>query len=110
MRIRGGHTIEVYRSASKDRHGDAVDSLVGTIENVVVQWVSANPVDRLQETDSMSTVVFAPRDAAVKLKARDRFKLNGETYQVVGDRSWDETHPVTGYNFGYYMMQVQVMG
>lgn len=110
MKIRGGHTIEVFRSTTKDRHGDAVESPVGTIENVVVQWVSANPLDRFQENDSMSTVVFAPRDAEVRLQARDRFKLRGETYQVIGDRNWDEVHPSTGHDFGYYMMQVQVIG
>lgn len=110
MKIRGGHTVEVYRSTGKDRHGDGIDALIGTIDNVVFQWASANPVDRAQENDMMSTVIYCPRDAAIRLQARDRVKFNGEMYAVVGDPAWDENHPVTGFNFGYYMMQVQVMG
>jgi hypothetical protein len=110
MKIRGGHTIEVYRSTGKDRHGDGDKELIGTIDNVVFQWGSANPVDRAEEVDSMSTVIFCPRRAAIRLQARDRFKFNQETYAVVGDRSWDENHPVTGHNFDYYMVHVTVMG
>jgi hypothetical protein len=108
--IRGGHTIEVWRSTGRDRFGDATETLVGTIEHVVFQWTSANPMDRAQETDMMSTVIFCPRNAAIQLRARDRIKFRGETYAVIGDPSWNEDNPATGYNFGYYMMQVQVMG
>lgn len=110
MKIRGGHSIEVYRKSTSNRHGDGAGVLVGTIDNVVFQWSSPDPIEREQENDSLSTVVYCPRDSQVKLQARDRFKFNNETYQVVGDRSWDENHPATGHNFGYYMMQVQVTG
>ncbi len=117
MRIIGGHTIDVYRkTTAPDRFGDKEFALVGKIDNVVFQWASAasvglrfKPTDKFQETSELSAVVFAPRNAAVKLQARDRIKFNGETYQVVGDRAWDETHPATGYDFSYYMMQVEVV-
>jgi len=117
MRIRGGHTIEVYRNTTgKDRHGDPVadqPELIGTIDNVVFQWASAASVGLrfhsskgFQETSDLSAVVFAPRDAEILLQARDRIKFNGETYQVVGNRAWDENHPVTGRDYGFYMMQI----
>jgi hypothetical protein len=109
MIIRGGHTIEVYRYTGKDRHGDGTKEPVGTIDHVLIQWGSSNPRDRAEETAMRSTVIYCPRDAAVHLQARDRFKLNGETYVVIGDRNWDEDSPVTGHDFGYYMMQVEVM-
>lgn len=116
MRIRGGHTIEVYRAVERDRHGDKSDELVGTIDHVVFQWASAASVglrfkaaDEFQESSSLSAVVFAPRTAGILLQARDRIKLNGEWYQVIGDRAWNEEHPATGHDFGYYMMQVEMV-
>lgn len=110
MIVRGGHTIEVYRPTARNRHGDAINEYVGTIDHVVFQWGSADPVDRAQENDQMTTVIFCPKSASVKLQARDRFKFREETYSVIGDRSWDERHPITGADYGYYMVQVQVMG
>lgn len=116
MRIRGGHTIEVWRASTQDRHGDRNPVLIGTIEHVVLQWASAASVglrfqsaNSFQETSSLGAVLFAPRSAAIKLQARDRIVLKGEKYQVVGDRSWDEDHPVTGHDFGYYMVQVETV-
>lgn len=109
MRIIGGHTIEVYRPGNKDRHGDGDREFVGTIDHVVVRWTSPDLMDQAEETNFMSTTIFCPSDAAIRLEARDRFKLNGEWWAVVGNRSWDETHPMTGTNFGYYAMQAQVM-
>ena len=109
MMVRGGHTIEVYRYTGRNRHGEGIEALVGTIDHVVFQWGSHTPMDMGEEMTSMSTVIFCPRDAAIRLQARDRFKLNGENYAVVGDRSWDENHPITGSNLGYYMMQVEVV-
>lgn len=116
MRIRGGHTIEVYRFTGKDRHGEGVQSSVGTIENVFMQWASAASVGlrfqattKFQETSQLNAVAFCPRHASLKLQAKDRFKLNGETYQVIGDRAWDENHPVTEHDFGYYMVQLEMV-
>jgi hypothetical protein len=109
MRIRGGHTIEVYRPDGKNRHGDGENELVGSIDHVVVRWTSADLMDRAQEVEFMSTVIFCPKDAAIRLQAKDRFKLNGEWWAVIGDPVWEENHPMTGYNFGYYAMQAQVM-
>jgi hypothetical protein len=108
VKIRGGHTIQVYRPTGKDRFGDGDLNLIGSIENVIVQWASANPIDRAEEVESMSTVIYCPRDAAIQLRERDRFKLNNEWWSVIGDPAWDENHPVTGHNFGYYMMHVQM--
>jgi len=110
MRIPGGHTVEVYRVANRDRYGDGSPTLIGTISNVVFQWASADPLSRGQENEMMSTVIFCPRSASVKLQARDRIRFDGETYQVIGDRSWDERNPATGHDFGYYMMQVESIG
>jgi len=110
MTVRGGYTIEVYRSTGKDRYGDGDLSLIGTIKNVIVQWGSANPIDRAEEVESMSTVVYCPRDADIRLMERDRFKLNGEGewWAVIGNPSWDQNHPITGNNLKYYMAQVQM--
>lgn len=114
MRVRGGHTVEVFR-ASVDRFGDGELVSIGTIDNVVFQWASAASVglrfhtDKdFQETSSLSAVMFIPRDAAVSPQSRDRIKFNGELYQVVGEHAWDENHPVTDHDFGYYMLQVEV--
>ena len=109
MKIVGGYTIEVYRPTEQDRFGDSVDSLVGTIGNVVMQWTTPDPIDRFQENASMSAMVFAPRSADIKLMERDRFKLDGKTYQVIGSRLWDEDSAATGRNYGYYMMQVETV-
>lgn len=108
MRIRGGHTIEVFREdpKRKDRHGDKVRKSIGTIDHVVMVWGSSSPMDYAEEFSSTATEVFCPRDAAIRLKSRDRFKHDGSTYVVVGDPSWDENNPTTGYNFGYYTAQV----
>jgi len=109
MRLRGGHTIEVYRASVRDRYGDSEHQLVGTIDHVLVQWTSATAMDSGEEVEFMSTVVYCPRDSAIRLQEKDRFKLMGEWWAVIGDRVWDENHPVTGHNFGYYIMQAKVM-
>lgn len=110
MIINGGHTIEVYRDSGRDRHGDRVLQLVGEIKHVIFQWSTPDLVGEAQETDSSSLTVFCPRNASLKLRAKDRFKFQGETYAVVGGRAWDERHPVTGSDYGYYTVEVEVMG
>lgn len=109
MKIRGGHTIEVFRKTTNDRHGDKVLHSVGTIDNVVIVWGSPHSLDSGEEFSSMITDVYCPRGAAIRLTARDRFKFNGDTYAVIGDPSWDELNPATGYDFGYYAAQVSVI-
>lgn len=110
INLRGCHTIEVFRATLKDRHGEAVTTRVGTISNVFIQWVTPDSnKGKFQETSTLTAVAFAPRQTEVQLQARDRFKLNGETFQVIGDRLWDENHPVTDYYFGYYMVQIEMV-
>jgi len=109
MRLRGGHTIEVYRTSGRDRFGDSELQSVGFIEHVLVQWTGAQSMSSGEEVEFMSTVIYCPRDAAVKLREKDRFKLMGEWWAVIGDPIWDENHPITGHNFGYYVMQAEVM-
>lgn len=118
MRIKGGTTIEVYRTTQRDRYGDKLDEThIGSIEHCVFQWASAASVglryhptkNGMQETSDQSAVIFCPRNAPVRLQNRDRIRFGGNTYQVVGDRAWDQEHPATGYDFGYYMMQVEMV-
>lgn len=116
MRISGGQTIDVYRH-TKDRYGDKQSEVfVGSIDHCVLQWASSasvglrfHPSNDFEEAFRLSAVIFCPRDAAVVLESRDRFKYDGRTYQVAGERAWDQEHPVTGYNYGYYMIQVEVV-
>lgn len=115
MRITGGDTISVYRF-ERDRFGDKENEThVGDIEHCVFQWASAasvglrfHPIDTFQESSDISAVIFVPRDAPFKIEDRDRIKLHGHTFQVVGDLAWDEDHPATGYNFGNCMIQVEM--
>ncbi len=116
--IKGGHTVEVYRHSARDRYGDRLDSeLVGTIPNCVVQWgVSTNRGVGLSQVEDfpgehagVTAILYAPRNATVRIRARDRLKFLGKTWQVVGDPVWDENHPVSGYNFGYYLVQIEAM-
>lgn len=117
MRITGGETVQVWRH-TKDRFGDkSSETMVGSINHVVFQFGSSSSrntgfrgSDGFQETFGLETYIYAPRDAAVKLQARDRLKVGNRTYQVVGDRGWDSDNPATGYDFGYYMMQVESDG
>lgn len=109
MMIRNGHTIEVYRGDSRDRHGDKVRNLVGTIDNVVFSWGSKSPRDVGEEFSFESIDIYCPRNAAIRLQGGDRFKFKGDTYAVVGDPAWDEDNPATGYDFGYYEAQVTVI-
>lgn len=110
MMIRNGHTIDVYREtgAGRDRHGDRITELVGTISNVVFAWGSATPQDAGEEFAYMAMDVYCPRNADIVLRAGDRFKLNNDTYAVIAT-TWNEDNPTTGYNFGYYEAQVTVM-
>lgn len=116
MKIRGGQSIDVYRH-TKDRFGDKVsETFVGTLDNCVLQWASSasvglrfHPSNDFEESFRLSAVIFCPRKAPFKLEPRDRFKLNGKTYQVAGERAWDQDHPATGFNYGYYMSQVELV-
>lgn len=117
MRIIGGTEIEVWRQeTSRDRFGDVTRELVGTIENCVFQWASAasvglrfHNVEDFQENSKLSAVMFIPNDAEVRVQNRDRVVMGDRTFQVQGDRAWDETHPSTGHDFGYYMVQLEMV-
>lgn len=117
MRVSGGDTIEVFRSpTTADRFGDKSFVSIGTIDHVVIQWASASSsalrfhsANAFQETSSISAVLFCPRDAAIKLQARDRITLNDRNFQVVGDPEWDGNNPVTGSAYSHYMMQVEMV-
>lgn len=118
MNIPGGVSVEVYRNAdSRDRHGDkSIPPLVGTIDHCVFQWASAASVglryhaaNDFREGSDLNAVLFAPRDNPLQIQPRDRLKFGGHWFQVVGDRAWDELNPATGYNFGYYMVQVETV-
>lgn len=115
MNIIGGKTVEVFRRPERDRFGDAEPVSVGTIDRVVFQWGStANRTgfrsgEGFRETADLGAVMFIPNDASVTVTARDRIKMGGDLFQVVGSREWDEPHPATGFNFGYYMVQVEAV-
>ena len=117
MLIKGGQTVEVWRNpTARDRFGDTVRELLGTVDHVVFQWASAasvglrfHPSDKFRESSDLSAVMFFPKSNPLKVQARDRLKMGGNWFQVVGDRAWDETHPVTGYDFGFYMVQVETV-
>lgn len=117
MNIIGGQTVEVFRAdTARDRFGDVTRSSLGTIDHVVFQWASAasvglrfHPSTDFRESSDLSAVMFIPKSSPIKLLARDRIKMGGNMFQVVGDRAWDETHPVTGYDFGFYMVQVETV-
>ncbi|QVI29937.1 hypothetical protein MN2019_11960 [Mycolicibacterium neoaurum] len=108
MRIRHGHTIEVHRSVSQDRHGDTTRTLIGTIDHVVFQErPNTQPGKGFSEIFSTDMVVFCPTDAPIRLQARDRIKCAGIWYAVIGSPIWDDRHPFTGNQFDYYAMQIE---
>lgn len=116
MMITGGQTVQVFRRPVRDRHGDGELELVGSIEHAVFQWASAasvglrfRPSGGFQETSDLAAVFFLPRDSEVQVQEKDRIKMQGNLYQVIGDRAWDEAHPATGHNFGHYMVQVEMV-
>ncbi len=107
MRVNGGHTIEVWRS-TRDRFGDkASEEKVGEIANVLLDWHTPQASGEFQETATQSPVMFIPRDAAVTVQQRDRIKLDGVTYAVVGQPMWRHDHPFTGFRFSHYQVQVE---
>ncbi len=115
MYITGGQTIEVLRrTGGRDRHGDGELVSLGTIDHCVFQWASAASVglrfhnlDEFGEHSSLAAVIFVPRDAEIQVQAKDRVRMQGDLYQVMGDRAWDENHPATGFNYQFYMIQVE---
>lgn len=117
MRVPGGATIEVLRSAvGPDRFGDKTFTSIGTIEHVVVQWASASSSalrfhssKNMEESASISAVLFCPRDAAIILQARDRVRMDDRLFQVVGDPEWRDDNPITGTRYSHYMMQVEMV-
>jgi hypothetical protein len=115
VRIVGGTTIEVFRHV-KDRFGDKVtETSVGTIPDCLLQWSTGmtlndfKPNDQFQETSALTAVLFAPRNAPIKLEHRDRIMLDGNRYQVASPRAWDHPHPATGHSFSHYAVQVEMV-
>jgi hypothetical protein len=127
IRISGGSTVEVWRVPDRDRHGDGTPVKVGEIDHVVLQWgtttgLEFEPSNGFEETATLSTVMFVPK-TGIRVRQRDRLKLirglpepipfvaghHVTTYQVVGGRAWDMHHPMTGYDFGYYMVAVEAV-
>lgn len=113
MNVTGGATVTVYRS-TKDRFGDTTDDTpIGTITGCIFQPSTGlgslryQPTDGFQETAAITTVLWAPRNAAIKLQDKDRFSLDGRKYRVIGDRAWDSPHPATGTAFSHYAVEVQ---
>lgn len=109
MRIIGGVDVQVLRP-SKDRFGDTVSTLVGTITGCVLQPGIPDPTTgKFQETSENVSTLFAPRSATLRVQARDRLVIDGRTYAVVGDRLFDHRHPATGRDFGYYSVRVETV-
>jgi hypothetical protein len=120
MRITGGISVQVYRNDTpRDRFGDTSagePSLVGTIDHCVFQWATSasqglrfRAGNDFRETAEIAAMVFCPNDDPIKIQGRDRLKIDGHTYQVVGEVAWNLPHPATGYDFGYYMVQVEAV-
>ncbi|UJL27011.1 hypothetical protein HZU38_18895 [Mycolicibacterium vanbaalenii] len=98
MRIRNGHTAEVYRP-SRDRHGDTTtETHIGDIENCFLDPVSQRADDDYSENTSITTVLWYP--AGADIHQRDRIIIDGNTFRVVSV-TLNHPHPVTGYSFGY---------
>jgi|SRR6478609_7095276 len=116
MLITGGQTVEIFRQATtRDRHGDVERVSAGTVDHVVFQWASAasvglrfHPSKEFREVSDLSAVMFFPKSNPLRVQSRDRIKMGSNYFQVVGDRAWDEVHPATGYDYGYYMVQVEM--
>lgn len=113
MNITGGHTIEVFRHV-KDRFGDRSEQSVGTIDHCVFQWASTThsglhfkASGGFQETSDVTALFYVPRHTEPKIQDRDRIVFKGKTFRVVGLPAWDEEHPATGHDFGYYLVQVE---
>lgn len=112
MRVTGGITVTVHR-AKRDRHGDKADTVIGTICGCVFQPSTGLSTLRyetgsgFEETAAIRTMLWAPRDAKIKLQDRDRVVLNGRKYRVIGDRAWDDDHPVTGTRFSHYAVEIE---
>jgi hypothetical protein len=110
-----GSTAEVYRS-KRDGFGDKSEALVGTIPNVVLQPTTGltglqyQPVNGdFVEASNLTTLLWCPRSADVKLENRDRAVVDGHNYRVIGDRAWDAAHPATGTVFSHYAIEVEAV-
>ncbi|MCK8644401.1 hypothetical protein [Mycobacterium colombiense] len=113
MNVTGGATVTVYRT-TKDRFGDTTDDTpIGTISGCIFQPSTGLSTLRyeasqdFQETASIQTMLWAPRNADIKLQDKDRITLNGRKFRVVGDRAWDDNHPVTRTAFSHYAVEIQ---
>lgn len=113
MNVTGGTTVTVYRS-TKDRFGDkSTDTPIGTITGCIFQPSTGLSNLRyesgsgFEETATITTMLWAPRNAAVKLQGKDRITFEGRTFRVVGEKAWDSPHPVTGTAFSHYAVEIE---
>jgi hypothetical protein len=102
IRLTGGQAAEVRRAPGRDKFGDTELVKVGESDRVVIQWASRGldfqPANDFGETATLVTVAFMPK-TDLRVEYRDRLKIDGHTYQVVGERAWDFPHPMTGRDF-----------
>lgn len=119
MRVLGGETVGVFRSAGlpatfpadlgRDRHGDGQLSHIGDIGNCIVQPVRTAPVEVFGEVAEVGVVLWAPRAAQIKLKDKDRVVLHGHMYRVIGPPMYTGNHPVTGSFSSHYAVQIEAV-
>jgi hypothetical protein len=121
IKVKYGDTIEVFRGGGHGINSDGPHgSKVGEIAQVVLAeaktmrqtgFRAAGPQNQRSAAVSSQKDVFAPRHADLKLEPGDHFRVKGERemYRVVGSRNLDNVHGMTGLDFGYYSIQVEVV-
>jgi hypothetical protein len=106
-----GLIASVYRGAA-DRYGDREGTHIGDIPGCIFApdgYTIANRQDA--ELSTTEPTLFAPRRDPIKLRDKDRVKITQDgvsvTYRVVGPKTWDHAHPLTGKTFSRYSVSLQ---
>lgn len=92
-----GVTVEVIK-VTRDRHGDATTTAVGSIEGCAFA-----PESSVEDTDNREQVISAGAlyvpPTQVEVSAACRLRFDGAEWQVDGDPAWWR-HPMTGWTPG----------
>jgi hypothetical protein len=110
----------VYRAATRNAHGDAVDGngdvvrpvgnadvLVGTITGIIMGGQSVTPSRGRQESSDTTGQIGCPTTEPVTLQFGDRIDIRDVRYKVTSRPEWDYPNSLTGTLPTHYWVWVE---
>ncbi|WP_349269159.1 hypothetical protein MPNTM1_04609 [Mycolicibacterium parafortuitum] len=100
-------TFTVHRGDT-DRFGNASKEPAGTVDGALGWGTATRNTGERAESAATRAELFVAKGS--DLKPRDRVtRASGQSFAVIGGPYYDQLHPMTGFNFGWTVYQLDAV-